>query len=237
MRIHSISGLIFFFLLATACGGPKDVDKIAEAQNCLDTAAAADADACVAKVDGIESSGAYLIRCAGKFVKEGFNDPSKLSGVMDSISGDTGADGSTAMMAALAFKAEATTALNSISAQQAFDYCTAANSKGLILLAGLSQTASVLGDLGGDADLTGPELKTLMGTKQNDPVAQEAVGTAVTSIYTTNCLNNNTTSGAFCEQFASAVATVPGGITNTTELGKQIMICYNDPTATGCTGF
>jgi len=225
------------FLILVACGGATDADKIAEAQNCLDVALASEAEACVSKVDGIESEGAYLIRCAGKFVKEGFNDPDKLAGAMSSIAGDTGASGSTAMMAALAFTAESTTALNSTSAQVALTYCTRANSKGLVLLSGLAQSATVLADLGADTNLTGPELQTLMGTLQGNPAAQAAVGTAVAAIYSSSCSGSSTTTGAYCEQFESVVATLPGGVTDTAALGQQIMICYNNPAAAGCTGF
>lgn len=229
--------LLSSFLLFTGCGKEQDIDKIADAQNCLDTATTAEADACVSKVDGIESSGANLIRCAGKFVKEGFNDPTKLANAIDSISGDTGATGSTAMIAALAFTAEGTLAENATSAEQALTYCERANSKGLILLSGLAHTASTLANLGGDSNLTGAELQALMGSLQNDATAQAAVGTAVASIYETSCTNNNTTTGAYCEQFASAIDSVSGGLSNTAGIGQQIMICYNDPTAAGCSGF
>jgi hypothetical protein len=228
-----VGGLLFL----SACGKETDTDKIAEAQTCLDTATAATAATCVEKVDGLYSQGAYLIRCAGKFVVEGYNDSTKLATAMNQISGNTGSSGSTAMMAALAFTAEATTALNSTSAQQAFEYCTLAKSKGLILLSGLAQTSSVLADLAGDTNLTGAELQALMGTQQNNPVAQAAVGSAVAAMYTTNCTNSQSTTGAYCEQFESALANVPGGITDTTELGKQIMICYNAPATAGCEGF
>lgn len=232
----SLAGVV----LLTSCGGPKDIDKIADAQNCLDQATAAEADQCVSKVEGLESEAAYLIRCTGKFVKEGFNDSTKLASALSSISGgNTGASGSTAMMAALAFKAESTPALNSSSAQEAFNFCTKSNSKGLILLSGLTQSSTVVAVLGGQdpTTLTGPQLQTLMGTLQSDPVAQAAVGTAVATIYTATCTNSSTTTGNYCEQFDSAIAKIPGGITNTSGIGQQIMICYSNPAAAGCTGF
>src|SRR5690349_13466104 len=95
-----IAGL---FILS-ACGGARDVDKIADAQNCLDKAVESEAAACVAKVDGIDSEAADLIRCTGKFVKEGFNSSTKLSGAISNLSGgNTGAAGSVTLMASLAF--------------------------------------------------------------------------------------------------------------------------------------
>jgi hypothetical protein len=238
-RLISISLLAGFFLL-TACGSAKEADIIADAQNCLDHATSETVGQCVSKVDGMESQAAYMIRCSGKFVKEGFNEPTKLAGVLTNIAGgNTGSDGSTGMMAALAFKAESTSALNSASAKEAFGYCTQAKSAGLTLLSGLTKTASVLGDLGlGTTTITGDQLQALMGTLQNDPVAQEAVGTAVVAIYNSSCAApDQTTTGAYCEQFRSAVTALPSGVSDPAALGQQIMKCYNDPTLPGCTGF
>ncbi|MEZ0391752.1 MAG: hypothetical protein ACAH59_06025 [Pseudobdellovibrionaceae bacterium] len=224
-------------LFLSSCGGPKDVDKIADAQACLDRATASEADECVSKVDGLESEGAYLIRCAGKFVKEGFNDPAKLTSVMSAIDSDTGTNGSTSLMAGLAFKAESSTSLNFDSANEAFNYCTTANSKGLITLSGFAKTSSYFAKISNDTDLSGAEIQALMAANANDPVAQEAVGTVVAAIYETNCTNDQSTMGAYCEQFESALENIPGGLENPTELGKQIMLCYSAPTTPGCSGF
>jgi hypothetical protein len=227
------------FLLA-ACGGPKDIDKIADAQNCLDRATASGAAECVSKVEGIDSQGADLIRCVGKFVKEGFNDPTKLSTAMTGLSaGGNGTAGSTAMMAALAFSAESTPALNSTSSQEALTLCNKAQSKGLILLSGLAQTSTTLAVLGATnpATLTGAQLTTLMNTLATDPIAQTAVGSAVVAIYSSSCTGTGTTTGSFCTQFASAVATVPGGIADPAAIGAKIMACYTAPTTPGCSGF
>lgn len=226
-------------LLLISCGGRKDIDKIADAQSCLDTAKASEADACVSKVDGVDSEGAHLIRCVGKFVKEGFNESTKLANAVAQLSsGGNGANGSTAMMAALAFKNEATSALNYASAQTTFNYCTNAKAKGLILLSGLIQTANTVAYLGGGdlATLDGTDIQTLMGTLVNDPTAQAAVGSAVSGIYTSNCGNGQTTNGNFCAQFESVV-TAAGGIQNTAAIGQKVMFCYTNPNDPSCTGF
>lgn len=234
------AALISSAVLLASCGGPKDVDKIADAQDCLDHAATSEVADCVAKVDGMESESAYLIRCVGKFAKEGYNDTTKLATALTGTSGtDTGATGSLSMMASLAFKAESTAALNSASATEAADFCVKSKSKGLISLANLAKVATVTGYLGGQDlnTLDGDALKTLMGTLQSDPNAQEAVGSAVATIYQSTCTNDSKTAGNFCQQFESALTAVPGGIDNTSALGEQIMKCYNDPTSAGCTGF
>ncbi len=234
--------MLSLLVLISACGKETDADKVADAQSCLDAAQPADADACVSKVEGMESESAYLIRCAGKFVKEGFNNPTKIANALSNISGtnNSGATGSLAVMAALTFTAESTSALNAASAQQTFNYCEKANAKGLIMLAGFVQTATVLADIGlGDtSNLTSTDLQNLMGTLQSNPVAQEAVGTAVVAIYEANCATGTASvPGNYCEQFKSAVSSVSGGLDNPTGIGQQIMVCYNAPSTPGCTGF
>lgn len=224
------------FLFLAACSGPKDSDKIADAQSCLDTAKPAEAPACVSKVDGIDSEGANLIRCAGKFVKEGFSDPAKLAATLNSTTGGSG--GGTAMMAALAFTTEATVDLNATSAQSAFDYCTKAKSKGMIFLSGLTNTSTSLAKLAGSitTNMTGDDLKNMMGNLQNDPNAQAVVGTAIATIYTTSCTNNGQTAGDYCDQFQAAIDSV-GGAQNTNQLGAQVMKCYNNPALPECAAF
>lgn len=226
--------------ILSGCSGAKDSDKIADAQNCLDTATATEAANCVSKVDGINSSAADLIRCVGKFVKEGFNDSTKMANAITQLKNNgNGSNGSTAMMAALVFRAEATTALNSASVQQTLRYCTSANSKGLILLAGLAQTSTVLTDIAGanPATLTGSDLQTIMAANANNPAAQAAVGTAIVSIYSANCGTGQTTTGNFCQQFNSVVSSVSGGVSNSSGVGQRVMFCYANPNDSSCVGF
>lgn len=239
MNKHITATLALSALLLTSCGGKTDIDKIADAQSCLDTAKSYEADACVSKVDGVDTEGAYLIRCIGKFIKEGFNESSKLANAVAQLSsGGNGSNGSTGMMAALAFKGEATTALNSANAQVTFGYCKSAKAKGLILLSGLVQTSTTLTDIAGGnlATLDGTALRTIMASEINNPVAQAAVGSAVVGIYSSNCENGQTTNGNFCAQFETAINSV-GGIANTNAIGQKIMFCYTNPSDPSCAGF
>ena len=230
---------LFCLLAITACGKAKDVDKVADAQSCLDTATSSQAAECVSKVDGINAEAADLIRCAGKFVKEGYNENNKVANAVSQISNNKGSNGSTAMMAALAFKAEATTAANSLSAQSAFTYCSRSKSKGLILLSGMVQTSTVLAELGGGnlATLDGPALLALMTAQANNPAAQAAVGSAIVGIYSSNCTGGQTASGNFCAQFNSAIGAVSGGTSNVNGVGQRVMFCYTNPTDPTCIGF
>lgn len=65
------------FVASALSGCEKEEDrKIYEAQACLDAARnAGDADVCVAKIQGNESSEAYLIRCSANFVAQEFTGP------------------------------------------------------------------------------------------------------------------------------------------------------------------
>lgn len=196
------------------------------------------------KVDGIESQGAYLIRCVGKFMTEGFGNSNKIPAALDALkSGGNGTTGSTSMIAALAFTAQSTEAANAASAQATLDYCTKAKSKGLVFLAGLSQTSTLLASLSASIDLSNPSsingtnLLAAMTVLAGNPAAQAAVGGAVVSMYESNCSTGQTTTGNYCEQFQSAVSTVSGGTTNPAGIGQQIMLCYTAPTTPGCSGF
>lgn len=230
---------------ATGCKqGSKDADKILDAQNCLNNIPQGFADECVSKVEGIESEAAYLIRCVGEFVDEGYGSSNKIVTAITNLeSQGEGSAGSTAMIATLAFTAGASEALNKASAKLAFTYCTESKSKGLIFLSGLAQTSTVLAslsaglDLSDPSSLTGANLQAAMTALSGNPEAQAAVGASIVSIYETNCTNNQTTTGSYCEQFGSAVDAVPGGTSNPTGIGQQIMLCYTNPATPGCSGF
>lgn len=229
-----LSSVVFL----SACGGPKDIDKIAEAQNCLNNATTSQVSDCVSKVDGMESQAAYRIRCVGKLAKEGFNSPSKIATALTASQGG-GTNGSLAMMAALAFKSESTNAANAASAEEALNYCTTSKSKGLILLAGLARTSTSLASLGTGVDLANldaSDLSTLMNTLKTDPNAQAAVGSAVVAIYDSNCQGDGETTGDFCQQFDAVVNQV-GGTTNSAAIGELVMVCYTTPADPRCTGF
>jgi hypothetical protein len=245
-KISYFSILAALLIFNSGCNKETDADKIADAQSCLDTATTSDVDMCVAKVDGLESEGAYLIRCSGKFVKEGFNNATKLSGALANISGsNTGnATNSLSMMSALSFTTESTPALNAASASDAVTYCNKAKSSGLILLSGLTYTATSLWSIGQSLSLigttppTGAQLQSLMTSLTSNAQAQAAVGSVVVSMYTANCSSTTSSApGNYCQQFQSAVSTVSGGTSNPAGIGQQIMTCYSNPSAAGCSGF
>lgn len=228
--------LVFMLGFGLAACSEKDVDKIADAQACLDKASPQGADDCVSKVSGIDSQGADLIRCVGKFVREGFNDPSKISDALQAADGQ-GSDGdaSLAMMAAFKFTSYGNTTANKEGANQAFEYCTAAKSKGLIFLSGLAKTSTLFAAIGPVNNAA--DLEALMTANQGDPDVQEAVGAAANAIYESNCQNGGSSTGEFCQQFESVVSSVGG---SNEAVGLCAMQCYTNTPPTGsctCQGF
>lgn len=237
--VRLIMTVCFSTLLIAGCS-EKEVDIIADAQSCLDTATKTTAAACVSKVDGIETPGAYLIRCVGKFVEEGLNEPVRLKAAIEAVDADGGSSSSINMMTVLAFKESGVANTNQTNAKQTFQYCNQSNSKGLILFASLAQTATTVASLGGvTIDPNNPTgsaaaLEAAMNTLQNDPVAQNAVGEAAVAVYNSSCQNGQSTAGNFCEQFSSAIAANGG---NTDGIGQFMMNCYVNPNSAGCEGF
>lgn len=226
IRIFTVVSL----LAANACGR-KDIDKIGEAQNCLDTSTRSTVSQCVEKVSGIESSGAYVIRCAATFIQDGFDDPTRLANALgnmtNSTTGSSGASASVAVMSVLAFTGGATSAQNSANAQTALAYCAKSASKGLILLSSIASIATTAVYLGSSTDMT-----TALTNAKDDPTAQGLVGDAAISAYTSNCTGTTVTSNAqFCNQF-STIVTNAGGTSSSACVGKQLMYYYTNPTAT-----
>lgn len=68
MRNIIIASAAALAFLLTACEDKKD-DQVNLAQQCLNTATPATVDACVAKVSGLTSPQAYMIRCSADFMR------------------------------------------------------------------------------------------------------------------------------------------------------------------------
>ncbi len=237
--------LILMFALTInliGCGKETEADKIADAQSCLDVATTATVDECLTKIEGLQSEGAYLIRCAAAFIKEGYSSPTKLSTALSNLSSGSGSNSgaaTTAVIAALAFTSKSTPTDNATYALDTYNTCVKSNSNGLVLLSGLSVTSTTLWALGLSGSSTPPtaaQLQTLMGTLANNSQAAETVGNAAVSMYESNCASSNSAPGSMCAQFQTAISSA-GGSSNPTAVGTQLMTCYSDPNATGCSNF
>jgi hypothetical protein len=224
------TALIFSALFLAACGR-KDIDKVGDAQNCLDTSSRSNVSTCVEKVAGLETPGSYVIRCAASFISEGFDDVTRLttalSNMTNSGTGASGVSASVAVMGVLAFKNGGSTAQNLANATLAQTYCAKSGSKGLILLASIASFATTV--LGYAADPS--SILNGLATAKDSTAAQALVGTAVLAAYTSNCTSGQTSNQQFCSQFTSVVGSA-GTDTSAACIGKQAMYYYSGTTTT-----
>lgn len=133
----SLSALTFVALLSSC--GAKDVDKIGDAQQCLDSSTKATASTCIDIVAGIESAGAYNVRCAGKFISEGYGT-TELLATLEALSGSGGS--LTSFLDYIAFSSKQDITQDDTSASDAFTYCYKSAGKGATLLAAFSNIST-----------------------------------------------------------------------------------------------
>jgi hypothetical protein len=137
--------------LFAGCSQENANDKqVADALNCLDHATnASTADVCVAKVSGIQTPQAYLIRCSADFIAQGLTG-SRLATAFQQQKGSTvgGSNQTIAMAAYLVFDSSITNHTAAITTSD----CNQSNEPSVIGLASmvsvatnLAQAASALG--------------------------------------------------------------------------------------------
>ncbi|MCC6137287.1 MAG: hypothetical protein IT287_01540, partial [Bdellovibrionaceae bacterium] len=103
--------LVLLLLISTSfifvsCEDKED-DKIFSAQQCMDAAAnnPSIVDNCVAIVDGISTSKAYVIRCAADFIREGITNSTIVTAIenLDKNDGSQTTDPNVVLYDAFAF--------------------------------------------------------------------------------------------------------------------------------------
>lgn len=209
------------FLLLSSCG-PKDSDKVGDAQMCLDTATAANVGECVEKVSGIESPGAYVIRCSADFIKQGFGDPKVIVDTFKNLT-DNPTNGTKAFLSAMVF---GTTA----EADSAYNNCQKTGQKGFTTLAMAVKSATYILSLGlnlignlpanpTETDIANAINAITSGTNQAQ--AALTIGTAVTETYSLTCKSGTQTNATLCTQMDQAFATA--GTTDPSAVGLAIL--------------
>ncbi len=130
-------------LASLSCSKSNDLDKVGEAEYCLDDATTDTALDCVAKVDGINSPAANNIRCAGHFLYEGLTDTRNLLDALDALSEST-SDPIQTFMGFLIFDRSTSTGTNKSNASEAFNYCLNSGAKAATLIASFTYLATSL---------------------------------------------------------------------------------------------
>jgi hypothetical protein len=134
-------------LVTTGCETAED-RQLAVAQSCLDDARTpAQAKACMSKVQGLESQGAYLVRCSVHFIVQGFTGQ-RLVKAFEGMK-NSSANSTTTALALFVFADQAET---NHTAAKALEDCTKSGVKSLARMASIAKlattTAGFLGDLG-----------------------------------------------------------------------------------------
>ncbi|WP_374075043.1 hypothetical protein [Bdellovibrio bacteriovorus] len=220
--------------LLTGCEAEQtEKDMLAEAQFCLDEATdATSANACMSKIEGLNSEQAYTLRCAAGFIGAEVTSPANLSNALNAINGDSGAAG---MLSALSFPSLS-------EAEATFNNCNQSGSSGLQLIGAMAKSATVLASssfascASNPADCNVSEITNsiqdlITGLNASDPDAEATVTTIVSSIqtvYTSTCSAGASSNDEICGQINSAVATSGFDITTTdpaqlVAIGKELL--------------
>lgn len=207
--------LISSFLLSVTllgCGSAKDVDKIGDAQQCLNTSTASTAMSCTSKVDGMTSTGSYNIRCAAAFIREGFTDPTKYTTAFSQLNGS---GGTANFMGLVSFSSAQNITTDASNANTTFSDCYSAGAKGKTLISAFGYFSTALMkffyDISGDSDCSTPSSgsynlnKCMQDAALANPLAfadiastsvsdssaagqvQASIGSVIISTYTISC--------------------------------------------------
>ncbi|MBT4761646.1 MAG: hypothetical protein HOO06_08130 [Bdellovibrionaceae bacterium] len=208
----------------TSCGA-SDATKIFEAQHCIDTLDESVSNArlitssenCEAKINGVNSSQADIIRCSARFIGGGVTTE-RITGAFDN-NDSQGAASQSNLISLLTFITYDTGAENVAKAKAAASVCESSGQKGLIFLASLSKigtlvtmssglpTCATTGDNICDADELatdgGGGLTACQTDSSNCDPAE--VGNTAILLSETYCIADNT-DDPFCQQVQAAVA-------------------------------
>ncbi len=208
--IGSLSLLVF-----ASCGSEKETDKIGDAQICLNKATdLASSNACLTKIEGIESTAAYGVRCNGSFIAEGFASPTKYITALSSLNG---AGGTANFMGLVTFTSAGALTTDLSNAASTFSNCLNSGAKGTTLLASFGYLAMSIYN---HARSTGATPSACPATPTSGSYAFSA---CLNQYFSTDIIANATAiSQMICPTTANASAS-----TLQTSIGSIIVSTYN----------
>jgi hypothetical protein len=218
--------LILAAFTALSCQ-KKEIDSISEAQDCLDTSTASTALECMQKVEGIETEGAYLIRCSANFIYQEFTSPTRLANIAEQMKAENASP--LAAIGLLAFSKPADPNERANLSAATMEFCAKAKSKGMHLLASMAQIATVastaLGDqeqLVNDCNPESPSYdpQTCQDTAKDAVCAAPpaAMGQAALAAYQQSCLGSSQQNSSVCAEFAA----ITNGTTDPAVIGANL---------------
>lgn len=224
--------LCAFLILPFISGcGSKDADKIGDTQICLDNATAATANACLQKIDGLTSKAAYALRCAGGFITEGFDQPSKYIEAYKQLS--TPPSGCSGTCSPTLGAMTLLTFSSMDNANSTYNNCYLSGSQGYTLLASTVKSATILARvantiLGFTGTLTAANLESAAAAIANGTAASVAtpsdLGSVAITTYQLSCTtgNQNDNSQQLCKELSTAID-AGGGAGNPTGVGNSLL--------------
>lgn len=233
--------LAFLFLLVSSCG-PKDVDKMGEAQACLNEATADQVDGCLEKISGVNSVGADTLRCAGYFQREGILTTSTLIQAFSDLNeeGGSNADRFGGFMSLVTFTKSAPSWTTAESrALSTFDMCVQSQGKATTFIAAFSVISNAILSYGFQAGETiNYGTAAQIATSLTDSIAELAldlleppvpgavagvtppaitaltnIGTVIIKSYQVSCTVQNPIDSTTCTQFDQAIDNAGPGAT------------------------
>lgn len=218
-RIYNtaITFLATFTLLVSCQKSVKN--DLAEAQQCLNTAATTDARNCVSKISSDTTAQAYGLRCASIFISEGFGSPASLMNSLNSMNSSGSCTGgcSSTVNALFAFNFTSGSVSSSSgrqtnidNAQEAFNECSKAEVDIYTQISSLfnigTRAAMTAYGLTGGAAITQDNLESALASLASSD--SSTVGAIATTTYSSTC--SDTTNAAsstqqYCTELAAAI--------------------------------
>jgi hypothetical protein len=223
LAVATLSGLS---LLNVGC--EQEADRtMASAQACMDRATTpAQANACAAKVEGIETPSAYLIRCSANFIAQGFTGK-RIADAYQGMTDSGSSSGSDPMIGMISYLVFQTDAVNGIT--QTLSNCTKSGTTSMLRLAEVANLATTMASINGagnlvnfdptgkDATQLADELKDVLTNIGTDPAKEATIGTVAIQM-----------SGSVCAAGSSLATTEV-----CTYLGNALSVGNGDAEATG----
>lgn len=202
--VSLVGGFVVFAV--TGCETTDDT-KIASAQACLDSArSAADATTCVAKVDGVDSAQASLIRCGGIYMQRNFLT-ARWTQIFNEVNNKTASgDPVLRMMTYIGFAGTGTYTgnSNSVDASRVLDECKKSGSGGMAYLSVATNIATLL--YNGVGGLTGDQTPSLAQVQAALPgLDNTTVGNLAVQAAAANCSGSNAATSQ-CTDITNAIA-------------------------------
>lgn len=216
--------------------GPKDADKVGEAQLCLDKAAQGAAAACLEKIAGIDTAAANTMRCSAGFIDEGFTQPARFKSALDALSQQTNGQTNTlTFLSYIAFSSKATAQENSDFAEATYSACVKSEAKGLTMLGSMAMTATTISAIAGtvtQGDGAGIQAAITTLLNSGDPAATAAVGSAVITTYNASCVEGAEANQGLCDQLNTYLADAGGNVdtSDPQAVGQTILERWRDQT-------